>query len=194
MELSEELTGKLLVSVDFTIHRGTSWGTCSHSPVPVILENWVPGSDRSCGSSPWEVQKATIQARLLSGRARLEALTSHWVPWNREGLCTLPGCWGTPATHKGTLSYFLLSCPSLTSTRLLLEDYQRKFLQANPNLKQLVSDSLQSDPVQFWLDCSTMTPIVRATQLEGEVVLFTLFKLTRNYCHTLYKKRCDMLK
>ena len=43
---------------------------------------------RSCGSSPWEVEKGTTQARLLSGRFRVEALTGHWVPWNREGLCT----------------------------------------------------------------------------------------------------------
>ena len=47
----------------------------------------------SCGSSPWEVEKGTAQSRLLSGRARLEALSSHWVPWNRGGLCTLPMCW-----------------------------------------------------------------------------------------------------
>ena len=70
----------------------------------------------SCRSSPWEVEKATTQARLLSGRARLEGLTSHWEPGNRGGLCTLPECWRTPAAHKGTVKDFLLSCPSLTST------------------------------------------------------------------------------
>ena len=149
---------------------------------------------RSCGSSPWEVEKATTQARLLSGRFRLEALTSHWVPWNKEGLCTLPGCWGTPASHRGTVISFLMSCPSLTSTRLSLEVYMRNFLQANPHLTQLVSECLQSDPAQFWIDCSTMAPIVRATQVEGESVLFGLFKLTRQYCHTLYSKRCELLK
>ena len=32
----------------------------------------------SCGSSPWEVEKAVTQSRLLSGRYRLEALaTGH---------------------------------------------------------------------------------------------------------------------
>ena len=29
----------------------------------------------TCGSSPWEVEKATTQARLLSGRYRMEALS-----------------------------------------------------------------------------------------------------------------------
>ena len=47
---------------------------------------------RSFGSSPREVEKATTQARLMSGRYRLEALTKHWVPWNRTGLCALPDC------------------------------------------------------------------------------------------------------
>ena len=44
---------------------------------------------RSCGPSPWEVEKGTTQARLLSGRSRVEALSSHWVPWNKGGLCTI---------------------------------------------------------------------------------------------------------
>ena len=48
----------------------------------------------TCGSSPWEVEKATVQARLVSGRYRLEGLTGHWVSWNREGMCSLPDCLG----------------------------------------------------------------------------------------------------
>ena len=43
---------------------------------------------RSCGSSPWEVEKGTSQARLLSGRYRVEALSGHWVPGNRGSLYT----------------------------------------------------------------------------------------------------------
>ena len=41
---------------------------------------------RSCGSSPWELEKATTQVRILSGCFRVEALTGHWVSWNREGV------------------------------------------------------------------------------------------------------------
>ena len=63
---------------------------------------------RSCGASPWEAEKATSQARLLSGRYRVESLTGHWVPGNREGLCTLPDCWGTSAAHKGSVECLLL--------------------------------------------------------------------------------------
>ena len=78
----------------------------------------------TCGSSPWEVDKATTQARLLSGRYRLESLTSHWVPWNREGMCSLPDCWKTAVAHEGTVQSFLLDCPSLSSTRQVLDQYK----------------------------------------------------------------------
>ena len=63
----------------------------------------------SCGSSPWEVEMATTQARMISGRYRVEALSGHWTPWNRDGLCTLPECWGTEASHRGTIESMLIS-------------------------------------------------------------------------------------
>ena len=45
----------------------------------------------TAGSSPTKVAMATQQARLLSGRYRLEALSSHWT--NGSGTCRLsPSC------------------------------------------------------------------------------------------------------
>ena len=32
----------------------------------------------TCGSSPYEISKAVVQTRFLSGRARVESLTKHW--------------------------------------------------------------------------------------------------------------------
>ena len=57
----------------------------------------------SCGSSPWEIEKATSQARLLSGRYRLEALSVHWVPWDMQGMCSLPLCWGPTRRPRAPL-------------------------------------------------------------------------------------------
>ena len=148
---------------------------------------------RTCGSSPWEVEKGTTQARLLSGRSRLEALTCHWVPWNREGLCTLPLCWGTEDSHRGTLENFILSCPSLFSTRQALYLFNTNFLEANPNLEPLVHICLETNPVQFWIDCSTMPPVISAVQLESESLLSGLFKLTRNFCHGFIGPECVYL-
>ena len=147
----------------------------------------------TCGSSPREIEKATTQARLLSGRYRLEALTGHWVPWNKEGQCTLPGCWGTADSHKGTVESFLISCPSLEPTRQSFMEFRISFLQANKHLSQLVDNCLVSDPVQFWLDCSTMAQVIHAVQCYGDGLLLGLFKLTRNFCHVLHKGRVSLL-
>jgi hypothetical protein len=148
---------------------------------------------RLCGASPWEVEKAISQARLLSGRYRVEKLSGHWTPWNREGLCTLPACRKTPSSHLGTVEAFLLSCASLSHTRNALEHSTVQFFQASNILETLVPQCLESDPVQFYLDCSTMPAVISAAQEHGEALLASLFKLTRNYCHVLHKARNDML-
>ena len=147
----------------------------------------------TCGSSPWELEKATTQARLLSGRYRVEALSGHWVPWNRDGMCSLPQCWRSACAHKGTLESLLLSCPSLSSTRDVLLQYQSEFLSNHPDLLTLVTECLVSDPVQFWLDCSTMKEVIRFVQENDRSVLYKLFKLTRNFCHTIHSKRVMLL-
>ena len=148
---------------------------------------------RLCGSSPWEVEKATTQARLLSGRFMVGALTRHWVPWNREGLCTLPDCWGGADSHVGTIESFLLPCPSLSTTRLALTIYNQTYLSSNPDLLPLVHECMALDTVQFWLDCSTMPAVIAAVQLEVEGILSPLLKCTRNYCHSIYKARVELL-
>ena len=147
----------------------------------------------SCGSSPWEVEKATSQARLLSGRYRVEALSGHWTPWNRDGLCTLPECWQTEASHRGTVEAMLLSCPSLSTYRADLMQFCLTFLSRFPKLTCLAKICLELDPVQFWLDCSTMWPVISAKQSEGEWLLYPLFKVTRNYCHVLHSARVSLL-
>ena len=147
----------------------------------------------SCGSSPWELEKATTQGRLLSGRYRVEALSGHWVPWNKEGMCSLPLCWGTDRAHKGTIESFILSCPSLSTTRANLNEFKDNFLISNPHLLPLVTVCVMSDPVQFWLDCSTMPQVMQAVQESDPDLLCPLFKLTRHYCHALHKARILLL-
>ena len=102
-------------------------------------------------------------------------------------------CWGTGQSHKGTVEAFLTSCPSLSQTRMELDMYNTKFLQANPGLAPLVDLCLDMDRVQFLLDCSTMAPVISAVQREGEIVMFKLLKLSRNYCHGIYKARLSFL-
>ena len=149
---------------------------------------------RLCGSLPWEVEKAVSQARLLSGRYRVEALSCHWTSWNRKGLCSLPDYWGTNSSHQGTVEAFLLSCPSLVAVRTALDQYTASRIVDNSVLRAVVHQCMEDDPVQFWLDCSIMPCVISSVQVQGEGFLAALFKLTRNYCHGLHKARRDMLE
>ena len=71
--------------------------------------------------------------------------------------------------------------------------YNTSFIQANPSLETLVSQCMEIDPTQFWIDCTTMPPVIAATQADGEMVLIKLLKMTRNYCHVMHKARLNML-
>ena len=57
----------------------------------------------------------------------------------------------------------------------------------------LVEEYLKKDPVQSWLEYSSMAPVVSAVKGDGESMLFSVLKMTRNYCHGLYKERCAQL-
>ena len=62
------------------------------------------------GSFPFDVKKATVQARMLSGRYRTCWLRRHWSE-DSTGHCQVPGCTGQP----GTLQHIATGeCPGLT--------------------------------------------------------------------------------
>ena len=54
--------------------------------------------------SPFEVSKAVVVARMLSGRYRTDRLTRHWNKDNPHGFCRLPGC----LHEEGNLAHILL--------------------------------------------------------------------------------------
>ena len=151
---------------------------------------------RYCSSSKWEVEKATITIRLLSGRYRLESLTRHFSPLsNRDGFCVLDRCWKTESEHKGDIESFLTSCESLAHTRnTLVDSIHKTLLSSYHRLLPLVQELLQSSPVQFFLDCSTLPQVIREVQLYGEESLRVLLKLTRNYCFSLHKTRQSIIQ
>ena len=64
----------------------------------------------TCGS---KVNKAVIQARMLSGRYPTDKLSRHWTD-NKAGVCKLPFCTGVDI---GSLEHILLFCPGLKEAR-----------------------------------------------------------------------------
>ena len=115
-------------------------------------------------TAPWEVERGTTQPR----QVQMEALPGHWVPgWGSVLENTI-----VPQT-KGTVGTLLFSCPSLSPTRLVLADYTNRILKATPQLVPLVNECLALDHTQFWLDCSTMAPVISAVQMGvGETLIF----------------------
>ena len=70
---------------------------------------------QSAGNNPYEIRKATIQAKLLSGRYRSCWLSRHWSG-NASGDCLLPHCHMTCPT-PGTIEHLLLQCEDLDPPR-----------------------------------------------------------------------------
>ena len=82
-------------------------------------------------------------------------------------MACVPECWNTAEFQRGTVEAFLLFCTSLFTVRMDLATYNLTYLQANPDLAPIVYICLQEDPVQFWLDFSTLAQIIAAVQLQG---------------------------
>ena len=117
----------------------------------------------TCGSSSYQVLKASIQAKFLSGRARVEDLTRHWDLGNREGYCLL--CKFVKPT-LGNLEHFLLGggCPALVEARMTMMSFFQAYLVSRPHLLPLfracwgVEDSTS---MQFLFDCSVLPQIIK---------------------------------
>ena len=66
----------------------------------------------TAGSSSHEVDKATVLARMISGRYRTESLCRFWSD-NRQGYCLADTCYNV----VGDLEHLLVHCPALEAER-----------------------------------------------------------------------------
>ena len=140
--------------------------------------------------NPYEVSKAIIQCRMLSGRYRTELLSSHWSN-NRLGYCLNSECSEVPET----LEHILLWCPSYHEKRVKL----RAFSLANTDstVDQFVSKVLDGTPslfLQFLLDASVFPEVICLVQVYGDQPLKTRFPITRTWCFTIHKERASILQ
>ena len=69
----------------------------------------------TCGNNYYEVSKAVIQARFLSGRYRCETLTSHFTTGKTSLQCSI-----CPEKSTGSVEHILLFCSALKDIRTLL--------------------------------------------------------------------------
>ena len=144
----------------------------------------------TCGSSPYELSKAVIQARALSGRARVESLTKHWDK-NNDGICSL--CRNIRPT-EGTIEHLLLlgGCPALVEARLSMISMIQSYLVPRPYLLPIFRSHFGNDDLttmQFLLDCSVLPDIISISQESETPILTDIFYLTRSYVFKIFVTR-----
>ena len=112
--------------------------------------------------NPYEINKAVVQARMLSGRYRTEALCRFWSS-NPNGFCLLPAC--SELQTKEDVTHMLITCPSISATRNRLRTLLKNFSTKHPVVFPAVSTFLDSSDsifqTQFIIDCSTIPEIIR---------------------------------
>ena len=147
----------------------------------------------TCGSNPYEVNKATVQARMLSGRYVTDQLSRPWKA-NSRGICTIPTCSGSDI---GSLEHLLLFCPGLSDDRARILNLFTTVAAEAHELFFIIDSFLNSDTtdtrMQFLLDCSTLPEVIRLRQSTGDSLLARLFFLTRTWCYTIHRSRMTKL-
>ena len=146
----------------------------------------------SCGSNPFEVNKAVIQARMLSGRYITDQLSRHWTT-NRSGFCTLPNC---TMNTSGSLEHLLLLCPALEVARNRMKKLCNEKSDKNPLIKDIVNSALANSAetlMQFLLDCTVMPAVITLKQTYGNQHVDKLLHLSRNWCYAMHRDRMTQL-
>ena len=147
----------------------------------------------TAGSSPYQVSMATIQALMISGRYRTEALCSHWIQDN-DGSCQTSTCRGT--SQPEDLRHILAKCPSLDQVRKNLLNFSRNYCRNLLPLLPIVQtycNPAHPSFCQFLVDCSVLPEPIRAVQVHGPDVMFHLFRVTRTWCYCLHRARLRLL-
>ena len=182
-----------MMSFIYSLYANVMWSLAYFKPEYMSLGKphpiWL-----TCGSNPFEVNKAVIQARMLSGRYRTERLARYWTK-NKQGLCLLPAC--QSIGKQETLQHILADCDSLMLTRQKLLSFTQNYIQRLPYhicvlVERYCSPHHYLFP-QFIVDCSTLPAVIAAVQENGDGVLYHLFRVTRTWCYALHKERLRQL-
>ena len=149
----------------------------------------------TCGTNPYEIEKAVVQSRLLSGMYKFERRKRHFTNTNNpDGICSLHLCQEEDSRHFGDIESFFLGCPSLGKARQEFATFLNNYLVSYPDIADLIQDCISSDPVQFYLDASTMGAVLYQVQVKGTYILNLIFKVTRHHCFLLHKLRSELLE
>jgi hypothetical protein len=142
-------------------------------------------------SSSFECRKASVLAKMMSGRFRSEHLARHWSK-NKLGYCLADTCGET----TGDLEHLLVHCPALTSTRERLWTMYFEHSVMYPALFQFLSRLEKSLPqvmVQFLMDPTAFPEIWEIWKLFGQPAIDHVYYLTRTYVYYIYRQKQILL-
>ena len=160
------------------------------SPVFMSLSNPHP-LFKTCAGSPYEVTKAVLQARYLSGRGRVESLTRQWDPTNRDGNCSL--CVSLEPV-LGTIEHIFLGggCPALVDARLSMLSFMQAYMVPRQYLLPILKVCWGIDDritMQFLMDFSLLPSVIKDAQESTFPGIKDLFYPTRTYLFKLHQTR-----
>ena len=139
--------------------------------------------------NPYEVAKAVIQVRMLSGRYRTKLLTSNWIN-SQDVHCPVPYC-----TEVESLQHILLDCPAYAIPRT---NVVKKWLSVeDPVVAQLAKHALSQPTsylMQFILDATALPETINLMKTHRENSLGTLMNLTRTWCYSMHRERQTIIK
>ena len=143
----------------------------------------------SCGSNPYEIHKAVIQAQMLSGRYPTDKLKRHWKK-DSSGACSIQGC---TSKDIGTIEHYLIWCPALSDARSRMISLCQKVASEDDELRRILDQFMDSHDekfkVQFLLDCSQFSEIIQLKQCGKQVLVDRLFYVSRTWCYTIHQSR-----
>ena len=148
----------------------------------------------TAGSSPAKVSMATVQAQMISGRYRSEALCSNWSN-NKLGVCLISA---SCTDETENIPHILYGCPALQPTRDRLKKFSMEYcdnleLAVIKDITTSFLNATVTEFCQFLLDCSVLEPVIDAKELYGDEVITHLFNITRTWVYTLHKERMKRL-
>ena len=142
----------------------------------------------TCGSNSYEICKAVVQAKMLSGRYRTDQLVRHFS--DKDGSCTL--C--SNASASGNIEHLLVHCPALTHTRSHLLNNLEVNANISDTTKLLIKSHFGNEEtiVQLILDPSVLPQIIMAKQTKGPNIIDEIFKFSRSWCYSIHKTRLKL--
>ena len=142
----------------------------------------------TCGSNSYEICKAVIQAKMLSGRYRTDQLVRHFS--DNDWSCAI-----CPSNVPGDLQHLLLTCSALGDTRARL----LRGLTSNSNMseisKSVINSAFQSieTATQLLLDPSVLPTAISINQTQDPSIFNHLFRFSRSWCYSVHKARLKLL-